>query len=439
MSKVLKTERILAIETSCDETAIALVEATPSSSRGGRPQFKILADVVASQIETHRPYGGVVPSLAKREHLKNLPIVLEKITGLRKGLKFKSLAKAIDLIAVTIGPGLEPCLWTGLNFAKDLAKKLKVPLVGVNHLEGHLFSNWLPPKNQGKGSQGGYSNVLKNLRISENKISFPAIVLLVSGGHTMLVLMRSITKWSVLGETRDDAVGEAFDKVAKMLGLPYPGGPEVERLARNFDISKYQHIEFPRPMIHDKSYDFSFSGLKTAVLYYLRDLSSQATPPSWRGGETDEVPTASRILDGEAIGTISVTSKAEKIATPSPFDENQKSWARDDNKTPLAQNDSIKICASFQKAAIDVLVHKTMRATKEFKAESILLCGGVACNKALQKELKNKTKEKPFDKLRVEFHVPNMKFNTDNAVMIAIAAHLGKKYPTAKPLPNLNL
>ena len=371
MSKASKTKRILAIETSCDETAMAVVEANGKwPIANSRPKFKILADVIASQIETHRLYGGVVPSLAKREHLKNLPIVFEKIIGLRKGLNsgIKSLAETIDLVAVTIGPGLEPCLWTGLNFAKDLAKKLKVPLVGVNHLEGHIFSNWLP-----------YSNVLKNLRISENKIIFPAIVLLVSGGHTMLVLMKSMRHWKVLGETRDDAVGEAFDKVAKMLGLPYPGGPEVESLAKKFKSLRFKslkNIKFPRPMIYDKSYDFSFSGLKTSVLYYLRDHRGQMSNVKCR----------------------------------------------------------MSICASFQQAAIDVLVHKTMRAAKEFRAKSVLLCGGVANNKALQKKLKAESR-----KLKAEFFVPNTKLNTDNAVMIAAAAYFGKKYLINKPLPNLGL
>ena len=336
--------KILAIETSCDETAMAVVEGLGGKKQ---PRFRILSDVVSSQISIHRPFGGVVPTLAKREHLKNLPVVLSKVKGQLSN---------VDLVAVTTGPGLEPALWTGINFAKDLGKELGIKVVGVNHLEGHIYSNWL-----------------------KDKPKFPAICLIISGGHTILLLMKSIGKWQKLGETRDDAAGEAFDKVAKILGLPYPGGPEVERLARNY--GRLPSIDFPRPMIHDKSYDFSFSGLKTAVLYYLRDH-------------------------------------------------------------PISQRSNVKgqmsacVCASFQQAAIDVLVHKTLRAAREFKAKSILLCGGVACNQALQHNLRSNVKGQMSN---VGFFVPNKKFNTDNAVMIAAAAYLGKHYPVTKALSNLNL
>lgn len=340
---------ILAIETSCDETAMAVLECS-----GGlrRPQFEILAETVSSQIPIHRPFGGVVPNLAKREHIKNLPVVLEKIYSSMCDRKYFS---KIDLIAVTVGPGLEPALWTGINFAEELGKKMGIPVVGANHLEGHIYSNWLP---------------------DIHKIEFPAICLIVSGGHTILLLMKSLTKWEILGETRDDAVGEAFDKVAKMLGLPYPGGPEVERLANQFakrsilsnppagGVSK-DLIFFPRPMIYEKNYEFSFSGLKTAVLYYLRDQKFNL-------------------------------NKAKKLMKL-----------------------KILVCASFQKAAIDVLVKKTMRAVEEFEAKSVLLCGGVACNKALQKYLRAGSR-----KLKAGFFVPDKKFNTDNAVMIAVAAYL---------------
>ena len=307
--------RILAIETSCDETALALLEAT-----GGlrAPRFNVLENIISSQIEVHRPWGGVVPSLAKREHLKNLPIILEKLTNRepRKRNKFslnynlKYLTP--DIIAVTVGPGLEPALWTGINFAKALYKKIKeenkkLKLIGVNHLEGHLYSFLLSPQ--------------KKIEIPDAHI-FPAIALIVSGGHTILLKVDSLTKWKKLGETRDDAVGEAFDKVAKMLDLPYPGGPEIQKLAKK---GNPHAIEFPRPMMHDKSYDFSYSGLKTSVLYYLRDHK--------------EV-------------------KKEDIA------------------------------ASFQEASLDVLVQKTKRAVQEFAAKSILLSGGVAANKALREKLR---------------------------------------------------
>ena len=237
--------KILAIETSCDETAMALVEAKGGlNPLAGRPRFKVLKDVVSSQVEIHRPYGGVFPTLAKREHIKNLPVVLDDL-----GLSQKDI-KNIDAIAVTIGPGLEPALWTGINFAKELAKKYKKPILGGNHLEGHLYSPIL------------------SLKDTDKNIPLPAIGLIVSGGHTILLVLEKIDKWKKIGETRDDAVGEAYDKVARMLGLPYPGGPEIEKISKSGDPKA---IEFPRPMIHHKNYDFSFSGLKTSVYYYTRD------------------------------------------------------------------------------------------------------------------------------------------------------------------------
>ena len=321
--------RILAIETSCDDTSLALVECRgrlPAGRQGLKtPRFKVLKNIISSQIKIHRPFGGVVPTLAKREHIKNLPKILQK-------LKIENLKLKIDAVAVTVGPGLEPALWAGIEFAKELAKKLNKPLIGVNHMEGHL-----------------YSNVLKNIGID-----FPAIALVVSGGHTILLKMNSLTKWKKLGETRDDAAGEAFDKVARLLGLPYPGGPEIQKLA----AEGKPVINFPRPMLKEKSYDFSFSGLKTAVLYYLRDN-----------------PTA---------------SKAD-------------------------------VAASFQQAVIDVLVAKSVRAAREYGAESILLCGGVSANKALRMFLQAAAK-----KLGVGFFVPDFEFNTDNAAMIAAAAYIQK-------------
>jgi len=321
--------KILAFETSCDETALALVE---GSGELKSPKFKVIENLVSSQINIHRPFGGVVPNLAKREHLKNLPLLLNKSKSLKR-------IKDIDLIAVTVGPGLEPALWTGVNFAKDLSKKYKKPIIGGNHLEGHLYSFLLSHK---------------------KPIKFPAIGLIVSGGHTILLKMDSLIKWKKIGETRDDAVGEAFDKVARILGLPYPGGPEVEKLAKKGKAS----IEFPRPMLNHKNYDFSFSGLKTSVLYFLRDNPK--------------------------------TKKAD-------------------------------VAASFQKAAVDVLVTKTLKAVKEFGAETVILGGGVAANKNLRDSLQREVK-----KLKSEFLVPKEKFNTDNASMIAASSYINflkkKKY-----------
>ena len=331
------TMRICAIETSCDETGIAIVEAS-----GGlrNPKFEILKDLVASQITIHRPFGGVVPNLAKREHLKNLPILYRKIFGAESG---KLKAERFNLVTVTVGPGLEPALWTGINFAEELAKKCNLPLVGANHLEGHLFSFLLPTNH-------------KSL-IANRSTIFPAIALIVSGGHTIILKMDSFTKWKHLGETRDDAAGEAFDKVARLLELPYPGGPEIEKIARHGDPSA---IQFPRPMMNDSSpdgeYDFSFSGLKTAVLYYLRD-----------------------------------------------------------NKN----NNKADVAASFQQAAVDVLVAKTIRAAKQFGAKSVLLSGGVAANKKLRHDMKQAAKN-----LGINFFVPDFKYNQDNAAMIAVAGYM---------------
>ncbi len=328
--------KILAIETSCDETAIALVNCngTLRQAQGQKLRFEVLENLISSQVEIHRPFGGVVPVLAKREHIKNLPVLTKQI--------FKNPELKIDLIAVTVGPGLEPALWTGIEFAKELSKNLKKPLIGANHMEGHLYSSLL-----GTGKK--------------NEIKFPAIALVVSGGHTILLKMDSLVKWKKLGETRDDAAGEAFDKVARLLGLPYPGGPEISKLAENGNA---EAINFPRPMSKILSgakgkhynYDFSFSGLKTAVFYFLRD-----------------------------------TAKFNKA----------------------------DVAASVQEAIVDVLIKKTMRAVQEFGAKSVILCGGVAANKALRERLKSKM-------LNLQFLCPDFEFNTDNAAMIAAAAYMRK-------------
>ena len=248
---------ILAIETSCDETGITLLKA-----QGGlrAPKFRIQKNLVASQITIHRPFGGVVPNLAKREHLKNLPILYKKIFGAIGGKSEIALWKKIDLITVTVGPGLEPALWTGIEFAKRLAREHKKTLIGANHLEGHLYSFLLPSR-----SSKAYASALLP------KTIFPAVALIVSGGHTILLHMESFSRWTRLGETRDDAAGEAYDKVARLLDIPYPGGPEIEKLAAKGNPFS---ITFPRPMLDQKNYDFSFSGLKTAVLYYVRDAKA---------------------------------------------------------------------------------------------------------------------------------------------------------------------
>ena len=266
--------RILAIETSCDETGISILEAKETSKSYN---FKVLGNLISSQVKIHREYGGVFPALAKREHIKNLPILFKKILAKTKLEKTK---KPFDLIIVTSGPGLEPALWTGIVFAKELSEKYKVPIIPANHMEGHIVSVFA--KNTGE------------FKLEKNKANFPILSLLISGGHTEIVLVKDYGKYKILGETVDDAVGEAYDKVARMLELPYPGGPEISRLAeerRKIILKSFKEpevglkaslksdfgpksipIKLPRPMIYTKDFNFSFSGLKTAVLYLIRDL-----------------------------------------------------------------------------------------------------------------------------------------------------------------------
>ena len=334
-----------------------------------------MSNIVSSQVKIHRKYGGVWPFLAKREHQRNLPVVLNK--ALQKAgfanSKFqipnskqiqnsklqilKSIPK-IDLIAVTIGPGLEPCLWVGVNFAKDLAKREKIPIFPINHIEAHIYANWLDS--------------------SEIKIEFPAICLVVSGGHTQLILMKNHGQYKILGETRDDAAGECFDKVARILGLGYPGGPAIAALAAKFKVqsSKFK-IKLPRPMLNQKNYDFSFSGLKTAVLYDFK-------------------------------------SRSPKIRKSKIYIQ--------------------EIAKEVQQAIIDVLIQKTLKAAKDYKVKSIILGGGVTANEELRKQFKEKIKrEIPNSK----FYIPDSKFCTDNAAMVALTTYyhwLKRKKPNLKKI-----
>ena len=352
---------ILAIETSCDETAIAILKSDKKS-------FKILSNVISSQIKIHAKWGGVVPSLAKREHIKNLPIVLKKALREAKVSNSKFKVSSIDAIAVTIGPGLEPALWTGINFAQELANKWKKPVVAINHMEGHIASVLL---SQNKGSAKNEArSTKKNFGFRISDFGFPAIALLVSGGHTELVLIKKLLDYKIIGSTLDDAAGEAFDKVAKMLKLPYPGGPEVAKMATKFknQISNIK-INLPRPMLNHKNYDFSFSGLKTAVLYLIRDLKE-------KGLNTDD-------------------------------------WIL-----------KAQICHEFQQAVIDVLISKTLRAAKEYKVKTIILGGGVAANQELRKQLNSQLS---VVSSQTKLLMPDIKFTGDNAVMIALAASMRKK------------
>ncbi len=347
--------KILAIETSCDETAIAVLRAEKTKSG---VEFEILSDQVSSQVTIHAPFGGVVPNLAKREHIKNLPILLKRTLREAKLPLGSFASKLVDAVAVTYGPGLEPALWTGINFARDLAKKWLVPLVPVNHLEGHIYS----------------ALMTKPIFLISKSGIFPMLTLIVSGGHTELVLSKNHLQYKILGETLDDAVGEAFDKVARMLKLGYPGGPLISKLAKKGDA---RAINFPRPMIYSKDLNFSFSGLKTSVLYYLREH-----PPA--GGKF---------------------SKAD-------------------------------MAASFEKAVVDVLIRKTLKAAEQYKPRTIALGGGVAANDKLREEL-----QKKFPNIIL----PEKRFTGDNAAMIAVPGYyrfLKKKFAKAggpKATGNLRL
>ena len=335
---------IFATETSCDETAMALVEA-----RGGlaSPRFKLIKSAVLSQIATHKEFGGVVPNIAKREHGKALPEMIKSFESL------PSFQKA-EMIAVTIGPGLTPALWAGIEFAKELGKRTNKKVFAANHIKGHLYSFLLSnPRN------------LKNM--------FPLVALVASGGHTILFLLENIGTIIKLGETRDDAAGEAFDKGARLLGLPYPGGPELSRVAEEGNDKAF---DFPRPMINQKNYDFSFSGLKTALLYQLKD-SNKA---NWRD------------INQRAVSNISK------------------------NLAPKIQAD---VAASFEKAIVDCLVIKSFRAAEKYKCRSLVISGGVSANKRLREECARMAK-----KQKIRFLAPEQQFSTDNAAMIAASSYI---------------
>jgi N6-L-threonylcarbamoyladenine synthase len=318
---------ILGIETSCDETAAAVVE----------EGVRVNSNVVASQISTHRPYGGVVPELASREHLDKIEGVVDeslKAAGISPG--------DLDGIAVTQGPGLVGSLLVGINFAKGIALAANKPITGVNHIEGHVYSvafEFPPPQ-------------------------YPALALIVSGGHTNLFLMPGPEMYKLLGRTRDDAAGEAFDKVSKLIGLGYPGGPIIDRLAQRGDK---RAVVFPLAEIKDQEHhlDFSFSGLKTAVLRYVRENQiAQVTDPE---------------------------NPAEQI-----YD----------------------LCASFQNAVVRALVRSMRRAAEEWKPNTLILAGGVACNSELRATVGQLAAD-----LQIPVYIPSPIFTTDNAAMIAAAGY----------------
>jgi len=365
--------KILSIETSCDDTGIAILEVSKTGS------FNVLANKISSQIEIHKQYGGVFPAMAKREHQKNIiPVLAEalKDSGLLITQKTKPVIKTekikevlerepellkkiipflkkyqkpdVDFIAVTNGPGLEPCLWVGVNLAKILSFFWNIPVIPVNHIESHILVNYLP------------SPVIP----AKAGIQFPAVALVVSGGHTQIILVEKIGKYKILGETRDDAAGECFDKAARILGLEYPGGPIISKWAEKGEAGR---ITLPRPMFNTKDYDFSFSGLKTAILYHHQ--------------------------------------KQKKTI--------QK------NKQYIAD-----MCAEIQQSIVDVLIKKTMQTIKDYNAKTVILGGGVSANHELKTQLLIKLRQELPE---TEFLFPEIDHSTDNALMTAITGFYHKK------------
>ncbi|MDQ3707076.1 MAG: tRNA (adenosine(37)-N6)-threonylcarbamoyltransferase complex transferase subunit TsaD [Chloroflexota bacterium] len=344
---------ILAIETSCDETSVAVV-------RNGR---HILANVIASQIPLHQKYGGVVPELASRQHVVTIVPVLDE------ALKRSSVDwSQVDAIAVTKGPGLSPALLVGVNAAKALAFARRKPLLGVNHMEGHIYSNWLIPEAASAAGE------------TPPEPQFPVLNLIVSGGHSELVLMTGHGQYQMLGKTIDDAAGEAFDKAARILGLGYPGGPAIQRASEGGDPNRFQ---LPRAWLKG-TYDFSFSGLKTALLRKVQEYGVVTSKPApWQKQESE--------------GANGHTSPAAAV----PIVERE---------LPVAD-----LAASFQAAVVDALVEKTAAAAAEYNAREVLVAGGVAANGLLRSRLK--------ERLPMPFRYPPIVLCTDNAAMIAAAAH----------------
>lgn len=383
---------VIGIETSCDETAVSIVELEPSSKdSAGVASCKILGNALYSQTKIHEKYGGVFPMLAKREHAKNLvPLfvdclkqaklyqtdqpekkngavffaekeletIMEREPEMWQMLKthiIPLLPPKIDAIAVTRGPGLEPALWVGINFAKALGRLWDIPVIPTNHMEGHILISLLREKNLSQTGVPGYDIVHPD---------FPATALLISGGHTELVLMKNWRNYEIIGKTRDDAVGEAFDKVARMLGLPYPGGPEISRLANkrrekcasNPSIGDQVSFDLPRPMIHSGGLDFSFSGLKTAVLYAVKKLPK------------------------------------------------------------LTEDLKEQLSMEFEDAVVETLAFKTKKAVGETGSASLIVGGGVIANKRIREHLAEVSAQ-----TGARLFVPAISHSTDNAVMIGIA------------------
>ncbi|CAD2073676.1 tRNA (adenosine(37)-N6)-threonylcarbamoyltransferase complex transferase subunit TsaD [Phocicoccus pinnipedialis] len=313
----MKDIKILSIETSCDETAASVIQ-------NGN---EVLSNIVVSQIESHKRFGGVVPEVASRHHVESITVVIEE------AMKEANLAPSdLDAVAVTYGPGLIGALLIGLNAAKAFAFAYDLPLIPVHHIAGHIYANQL-----------------------EHELQFPLVALIVSGGHTELIKMEQHLDFTVLGETRDDAVGEAYDKVARVLGLSYPGGPEIDRLAKEGEDT----FNFPRAFLNKDSFDFSFSGLKSAVINTLHN-------------------------------------------------ERQKN-------NPINE---ANVARSFQESVIDVLTEKTIDAIKTEGVKELIVAGGVAANSGLRTRFENLSKEHDFN-----LYIPALKYCTDNAAMIGAVAY----------------
>lgn len=409
--------KILSIETSCDETAVSIIEANGTLQN---PSFKILGNALYSQISTHAEYGGVFPALAKREHTLNLVPMLRLTTShafdsiqnekrliqncnieltneLRKQIleilnRENDLGPAliqflenhevfdVDAIAVTQGPGLEPALWVGISFAKALAVALNKPLIPINHMEGHIVSVLTE------------SSELNETYTDTNTpaVQFPALALLISGGHTELVLSKNWHQYEVIGQTVDDAVGEAFDKVARLMNLPYPGGPKISKLAAesraenlrekyktdaslgaNAGLGEYPWT-LPRPMLKSPDFNFSFSGLKTAVLYAVKDKLKD------------------RVLNDSTITVAQLTDIEIKT-----------------------------LAEEFENAVTDVLTYKTRRAIEETNAQTLIIGGGVIANTYIREAFR-----KVADQTNIRLFTPSVSLSTDNSVMIGIAGYL---------------
>jgi N6-L-threonylcarbamoyladenine synthase len=355
---------ILAIETSCDETAAAIV-------RGGQ---EILANVVASQIDEHRRYGGIVPEVASRQHILAItPVIEEALAQLPGGWE------QINAVAATYGPGLAGALLTGLNTAKTIAWSRDLPFVGVNHIEAHIYANWLGAGDWGLGV-GAITPPIPNPQSPIPNPQFPLIALVVSGGHTLLALLEGHGSYQLLGQTRDDAAGEAFDKAARIMGLGFPGGPAIQRAAEQAPGG----VTLPRAWLRD-SYDFSFSGLKTAVLHQVQGRQARE--------------------QGLGVG-----SRGKKASLPTPNSQ----LPTPNSQLPSPDKYMAQLAYAFQESVVDVLVTKAIDAARSYGATEILLAGGVAANTRLREELARRAP--------VPLRCPPPALCTDNAAMIGAAA-----------------